>query len=231
VKLDGTYTQGAVPNVTFGDSIGVHSNQTWVTEGTFGLHRTKGFTASQTLKCDGGGTPTETVRADGFVFQPELAVTTTSDRMAVTEMVAVLLDPRWNTVASATIDFGTIYGLKGLTPTQQLFGASAGTEEMEGYILVHLEDITTPASIGTTGVTCVKSDLSAGATNWFLDNPGGAQSDLGGGDLFNIGDVGFFGAAAQSKPTVTGSRTDGTALADLLTELATLGLITDSSSA
>ena len=45
------------------------------------------------------------------------------------------------------------------------------------------------------------------------------------------GKVGFYGTAPAIKPTVTGARDDGTALADLLTELATLGLITDSSTA
>jgi len=38
----------------------------------------------------------------------------------------------------------------------------------------------------------------------------------------------FFGAAAVVKPTITGSRGSNVALASLLTELATLGLITDS---
>jgi hypothetical protein len=43
--------------------------------------------------------------------------------------------------------------------------------------------------------------------------------------------VGFFGATAVAKPTVTGSRGGNAALASLLTALASLGLITDSSSA
>lgn len=43
--------------------------------------------------------------------------------------------------------------------------------------------------------------------------------------------LGFYGAAPAAKPTVTGSRGANAALADLLTELATLGLLTDSSSA
>ena len=42
--------------------------------------------------------------------------------------------------------------------------------------------------------------------------------------------VGFFGTAPITKPTVTGSRGGNAALASLLTELANLGLITDSSS-
>ena len=45
------------------------------------------------------------------------------------------------------------------------------------------------------------------------------------------GNVGFYGTTPAAKPTVTGSRTDGTALTSLLTALATLGLITDSTTA
>lgn len=43
--------------------------------------------------------------------------------------------------------------------------------------------------------------------------------------------VGFFGATAVVKPTVTGSRGGNAALASLLTALANLGILTDSSSA
>ncbi len=44
------------------------------------------------------------------------------------------------------------------------------------------------------------------------------------------GKVGFYGAEAAAKPTVTGSRGSNAALASLLTALAGLGLLTDSSS-
>ncbi len=47
---------------------------------------------------------------------------------------------------------------------------------------------------------------------------------------FGVG-VGFYGAVAGAMPTVTGSRDGNAALASLLTGLATLGLITDSSTA
>ncbi|MEU4169460.1 hypothetical protein AB0F46_21615 [Streptomyces sp. NPDC026665] len=43
--------------------------------------------------------------------------------------------------------------------------------------------------------------------------------------------LGFYGAAAVSKPSVTGSRGGNAALASLITALSTLGLITDSTSA
>ena len=53
-------------------------------------------------------------------------------------------------------------------------------------------------------------------------------------DKFALNNTGlsFYGAAPAAKPTVSGSRADTeAALADLLTELATLGLLTDSSTA
>ena len=43
--------------------------------------------------------------------------------------------------------------------------------------------------------------------------------------------IGFYGAAAVAKPSVTGSRGGNAALASLLTSLANLGLITDSTTA
>jgi hypothetical protein len=43
--------------------------------------------------------------------------------------------------------------------------------------------------------------------------------------------LGFYGATAGAKPTITGIRASNTALASLLTSLATLGLLTDSTTA
>lgn len=48
---------------------------------------------------------------------------------------------------------------------------------------------------------------------------------------FDTGPLGFFGATPTAKAAVTGSRADGTALANLLTELASKGLITNSTTA
>ena len=50
------------------------------------------------------------------------------------------------------------------------------------------------------------------------------------GSLAITGNVGFYGTAVAAKPTVTGSRGSNAALASLLTALAGLGLLTDSSS-
>lgn len=93
------------------------------------------------------------------------------------------------------------------------------------------------------------SDIVASASNAFQFGPGtNANADslqVGSGVLLEAsGDVtiggalnhdgaslGFFGTAPAAKPTVTGSRGGNAALASLLTELAGLGLITDSTSA
>ena len=64
-------------------------------------------------------------------------------------------------------------------------------------------------------------DASGNSTNHYVDilTARFAQTSLG-----------FFGAAPVARPTVTGSRSGNAALASLLTQLANLGLITDSSS-
>lgn len=58
-----------------------------------------------------------------------------------------------------------------------------------------------------------------------------SDSPFGGGHTLTGTTAGFFGAAPASKPTVTGSRGGNAAVASALTALATLGLITDSTTA
>jgi hypothetical protein len=43
-----------------------------------------------------------------------------------------------------------------------------------------------------------------------------------------VSEIGFFGTTPVAKPTVTGSRGGNAALASLLTQLAAMGLIVDS---
>ncbi len=43
----------------------------------------------------------------------------------------------------------------------------------------------------------------------------------------DFGKLGFYGASAQPRPTVTGSRSGNVAVASLLSALSSLGLITD----
>lgn len=71
-------------------------------------------------------------------------------------------------------------------------------------------------------------------TGGFIDNPlsitrnDGMLRVYGPGGLFVAHGAGFFGTAPLgAKPTVTGSHTDGTAIASLLTALASYGLVTN----
>lgn len=57
----------------------------------------------------------------------------------------------------------------------------------------------------------------------------GAGGNVGLGSGVSL--IGFFGAAPVAQPTIEGSRSDGTALADLLTKLATLGIVVDGTTA
>jgi hypothetical protein len=62
---------------------------------------------------------------------------------------------------------------------------------------------------------------------------GPALIDGGGATKISVGTtgIGFYGTAPAAKPAITGSRGGNAALADLLTKLAALGLITDSTTA
>ena len=81
----------------------------------------------------------------------------------------------------------------------------------------------------TTANTCrvgtVKGSGGGTARPMALMTDGTARISLG-----SAGEHGFFGATAVAKPTVTGSRGANDALASLLNALASLGLVTDSSS-
>jgi hypothetical protein len=78
---------------------------------------------------------------------------------------------------------------------------------------------------------------------WFLNSaePAGASAAIAGYGGVNIftagllrfrigsnGATGFFGSTGTTKPTITGSKGGNAALASLLTALANLGLVTDS---
>lgn len=79
-------------------------------------------------------------------------------------------------------------------------------------------------TLGVTGA----STFTSGTFSATLGVTGAATL---GSTLTVAGSIGFYGHAAAAKPTVTGSVADGTALTSLLTALAGLGLLTDSSTA
>lgn len=96
------------------------------------------------------------------------------------------------------------------------------------------------ANLGTTSISVNGGNLVAGTDNAldlgiasfrFRDLNLGRNAVVGGNLDHDGSNVGFYGTAPAAKPTVTGSRGGNAALASLLTGLAGLGLITDSSTA
>lgn len=97
----------------------------------------------------------------------------------------------------------------------------------------------TTLTVSSGGVTVTAGGLtvSAGGANitGTITNTGGLSVASGGASITGTvvlnGNLGFYNSAAVAKQTVSGSRGGNAALASLLTALATVGLVTDSSSA
>lgn len=80
----------------------------------------------------------------------------------------------------------------------------------------------TAGGAGDGDLRCAAVKAGSGGEVALEDTAAAAQLRVGTAAL------GFYGAAPAAKPTITGSRGANVALADLLAELDTLGLITDS---
>lgn len=135
---------------------------------------------------------------------------------------------------------GNVLTVHDSTPVDRLWvdaGFYVGGNHPAGGAMVVQADVTNARALVMTD--------NAKSNFYGFTFPGGNTTAFrcisGGADSFQVGTdgalrhvstkVGFFAATAITKPTVTGSRTTGAALASLLTALANLGLITDSSSA
>jgi hypothetical protein len=86
---------------------------------------------------------------------------------------------------------------------------------------------------GASGDVTIRSGQGGAGGNGILNLQNGTilAKYSGGGDDPVVNQIGFYQTTPVDKPTVTGSRASGAALQDLLTKLASLGLITDSTSA
>lgn len=134
--------------------------------------------------------------------------------------------------------------LMGIVENSPGAGATASLKVDAGSVGINLHGI-----VNTTALS-----LSANTTNILNDGANGVT--IGGGYLYTTGasefnntvlfdqnitvganlahtgsNVGFYGHAAAAKPTVTGAKGGNAALGSLLTALAGLGLLTDSSTA
>ncbi len=106
------------------------------------------------------------------------------------------------------------------------FGGVAGSSFSGGALTLEIP--------GAITLISSANNIDLTSSNTITLNGGdGTEIQANGETLINMGSLGttmgFFGATPIAKPTVTGSRASGAALASLLTELASLGLIIDGS--
>lgn len=94
--------------------------------------------------------------------------------------------PKFSTVAGSTVNMGTLAAVSVQAPAAALFQPSAGVENITNiYGLNFLAHTNTVSG----EIAVVRSAMTAAASRYFLRNTGGAQSNFGGGNLFNCGFV------------------------------------------
>jgi hypothetical protein len=119
------------------------------------------------------------------------------------------------------------------TAVGALATATAGSATAVGKSATAAQSATaigTSANAGFTRSTAIGMDAATTASNQIMLGTS-AETVVVPGKTQLAGQVGFYGATPAAKLAITGSRGGNAALADLLTKLATLGLITDNTTA
>jgi hypothetical protein len=121
------------------------------------------------------------------------------------------------TLGAATLGSGASY--QALTVAGSLLTVGASSVQERAQALLSSTWVTSTDATRTARLALSAYDASAAREGLRVEADGTAAR------------LGFFGSAAVAKPTVTGSRGGNAALASALTALASLGLMTDSSTA
>lgn len=197
---------------------------TKATQTTGALSLAGAVTVGTTLATTGAATLGSTLAVTGAAtIGNGLAVTTGATTLGSTLLAtgATTLSSTLAVTGATTIG-GLITASAGANVTTADLALSSGSSlSINGYGII---------SEGG-GIVSVGSDGGPGITIATSDGPSVAVTADGSKKMeANTTGIGFFAATPVAKPTVTGSRALNPALASLLTALATLGLITDSSS-
>lgn len=98
----------------------------------------------------------------------------------MTQVSAVQFSPTFSTVSGATVNMGTLTGLKCNNPAAALFQPSAGVENMTAYYGV---DVAAIPFGGNVSKAALRSAIASATNARFLSNIGTAESDFGAGDI------------------------------------------------
>lgn len=191
------------------------------------------------ISADGAGGVVTAPGVTGLQFTPTAEALQSDDGMDLTSCVAVKIGPRWNQGGILPSSrFTRFIGVEMLEPATAPGGAKTGFAYVDDYWGLYCPDLTYAAVNSSSGdLAVVRSELSAGASRYFLYHDGDAQSVLGGdvqigGDLDHDGSlVGFYGtaptaqSAAYTPSNVTPDRSydaDSTTLDEVADVLGTL---------
>lgn len=192
VQGKGTFINSALPNTTFSQWFLFRGNPNMTSDDVaFHALNSTILNAAPRYYADGLGNLTATPSVLGMAFVPLLEAIQAGDGVSVTTMAAVSVTPKWHTAnATASINFGTIYGLHCQDLNARVFGSSLGTESYAAYHGIHFENLTALTPSGFNVV--VFSALVASAKNLFISNTGGAASQ----------DAGEYRWIGGGRPTV-----------------------------
>ena len=135
-----------------------------------------------------GSVAVNTYRA--LSFAPIIRVDNAGDELHLANTVGVTVQPLFNTRnATAVADYGTIRGVHMFNASVILFGLGLGTEIATDWIGLEMDALT---GLTVSGVrTAVRTAIPAGASNFVIQNTGGAQSDFGAGNVHVDDDTSF----------------------------------------
>jgi hypothetical protein len=89
--------------------------------------------------------------------------------------------PEWATVDGTTVDFGDVTGFSLKSPAVGFFAPSAGTEQLDDYIGLRVENLGATLTHNGNAYGFL-SELATGANRWMFRNDGGAKSSFGLGE-------------------------------------------------
>jgi hypothetical protein len=123
-------------------------------------------------------------------FAPIIRVDNAGDEIHITTTTGLIVQPLFNTRnATAVADYGTIRGVHMTNASTILFGLGIGTEIATDWIGLDVDILT--GLVVSGGRIAVRSAIVNFASNFLIQNTGGAQSDFGVGNVHVADDTSF----------------------------------------
>ena len=154
-------------------------------QGNFNLLNEIAFNCGVVHERTSSGTSTAATTT-GFSFTPQTRALVSGAVMTRTNMTAVICSPTFSTVTGSTANLGTVCGLDVAPPAVALFQPATGLETMTAQYGLQMRANT----FATSGNKAAVHNLMTDAADRFcILNAGGARSDWGGGQFYDLGQI------------------------------------------